>query len=129
VAGGPDGRPTAPIVEQGRDEAAPSPDAGTIDALIDARLGWAAGPDGFTWMSGPKSNVEAPTMKRFRRFRLRLGLLVWLVAVVAAALGGVRYWQDRAETRAEALYRHLVSSPAGADDFFANSKVVARSIG
>jgi hypothetical protein len=76
-------------------------------------------------MSGQTSNAEVQTMKRFR---LRLSSLLWLVAVVAAFLGGIRYWQDRAVTRAEALYRHLVLSPAQADDFFANSKVVTHPV-
>jgi hypothetical protein len=47
-------------------------------------------------MSGPKSNVEVPTMKRFR---LRLSSLLWLVAVVAAFLAGIRYGEYRAEAR------------------------------
>jgi hypothetical protein len=47
-------------------------------------------------MSGPKSNVEVPTMKRFR---LRLSSLLWLVAVAAAFLGGMRYAEYRAEAQ------------------------------
>jgi hypothetical protein len=58
-----------------------------------------------------------------KRFRLRLSSLLWLVAVIAAFLGGIRFWQDRAATPAEATYRLLVLSPPGPDDFFASSKV------
>jgi len=51
-----------------------------------------------------------------------------MVAVVAAFLGGIRCWQDRAETPAEAAYRLLVLSPSEADDFLANSKVITHPV-
>jgi hypothetical protein len=76
-------------------------------------------------MSGPKSDAEVATMKRFR---FRISSLLWLVVVVAALLGGIRYWQDRRETRAEALYRLLVLSPSATDDFFVNSKVITHPV-
>jgi hypothetical protein len=66
-----------------------------------------------------------PTVKRFR---LKLSSILWLVAIAAAFLAGIRYWQDRAVTRAEVLYRHLVSSPAQADDFFGNSNLTTHPI-
>ena len=62
-----------------------------------------------------------------KRFRLRLSSLLWLVAVIAAFLGGIRSWQDRAETPAEATYRLLVLSPPGPDDFV-NSKVITQPV-
>ena len=62
------------------------------------------------------------------RFRLRLSSILWLVALVAAFLGGVRYWQDRAVTRAEALYRFLVLSPSEVDKSFASPKMRTPSI-
>jgi hypothetical protein len=65
-------------------------------------------------MSTLRADLEVLTMKRFR---LRLNSLLWLVAIAAAFLGGIRCWQDRAETRAEALYRQLVLSPSEADSF------------
>jgi hypothetical protein len=63
-----------------------------------------------------------------KRPRLRLSSLLCLVVVAAAILGGVRYWQDRAVTRAEALYRLLVLSPSEVDKAFASPKVRTPSI-
>ena len=34
-------------------------------------------------------------MLNMKRLRFRLSALLWLVAIVAAVLWGVRYWQDR----------------------------------
>ncbi len=72
-------------------------------------------------MEGLAKCAEVLTMKRFR---FRLSSLLWLVAVVAVILGGIRYRQDRAETSAEVVYRLLVLTPSATDDFFANSKVI-----
>ena len=41
---------------------------------------------------GRGEHVEVLNMKRLR---FRLSALLWLVAIVAAVLWGVRYWQDR----------------------------------
>jgi hypothetical protein len=43
-------------------------------------------------------NTEVPTMKRFR---LRLSVLLWLVAIAAAFLAGVRYGEYQAEPRSQ----------------------------
>ena len=44
-------------------------------------------------MLAPNANTEVLTMKRFR---LRLSSLLWVVAVAAAFLVGVRYGEYRA---------------------------------
>ena len=49
-----------------------------------------------TWTAAPKANAEVLTMKRFR---LRLSVLLWLVAIAAAFLAGIRYGEYRAGPR------------------------------
>jgi hypothetical protein len=51
-------------------------------------------------MSVPRSNTEVETM---RRFRLRLSSLLWLVAIVAAFLAGIRYGEYRAAARRQSI--------------------------
>jgi hypothetical protein len=58
--------------------------------------GGLAVPGGLIWTSAPNTNTEVPTMKRFR---LRLSVLLWLVAIAAAFLAGVRYGEYRAGPR------------------------------
>ena len=52
--------------------------------------------------------MEFPTVKWFR---LRLSTLMWLVALVAAFLGGIRYGEYRAAARAQMRIRQIVLSP------------------
>jgi hypothetical protein len=68
-----------------------------LDAtLIGKNQAWQAIPVGLAWTAAPKANTEVLTMKRFR---LRLSWLLWLVAIAAAFLAGVRYEEYRAGPR------------------------------
>jgi hypothetical protein len=59
-------------------------------------IGWIAVRDSLTWMSAQRLDAEVPTMKRFR---MRLSALLWLVAIAAAFLAGVRYGEYRTGPR------------------------------
>jgi hypothetical protein len=68
----------------------------------------------------PSSNAELPAMKRFR-LRVRLSSWLWLVAIAAAFLGGIRYGEYREAARTEPAFRttNIVLSP----EFLAKAKV------
>jgi hypothetical protein len=70
-------------------------------------------------MLDPKANVEVLTMKRFR-----LSSLLWLVAIVASVLWGIRYRQDREARPKISIFRggkeFIYELPP---DFEANEKV------
>ena len=52
--------------------------------------------------------MEFPTVKWFR---LRLIMLMWWVALVAAFLGGIRHGEYRAAARTHMRIRQIVLSP------------------
>ena len=61
-----------------------------------------------------------------KRFRFRLSTLLWLVALVAAVLWGIRYRQDREARPKISIYRGgktIVHELSPDSDFEANEKV------
>jgi hypothetical protein len=85
--------------------------------------GWAAIREELTWTSAPEANVEVLTMKRFR---FRLLSLLWLVALVAAVLWGIRYRQDREARERVSIFRGgktTVIELSPDSDFLANEKI------
>jgi len=67
-----------------------------------------------------------------KRFQLRLAWLLWLVAIVAAFLGGMRYGEYRqAARRRSVAYKttNITSPPSESAEFLGNAKLFTAPIG
>jgi hypothetical protein len=73
-------------------------------------------------MSVPRSNAEVLAMKRFR---LRLSSLLWLVALAAAFLWGIRYGEYLESTRTmRPIIHNITLSPAESAEFESKLKLL-----